>query len=78
MLFRSLESAVCDMRVDVHARVRRMASRTAESGDDDIRSAGELRLKYMRCEPQDTIGAIQVQYKRPTQTGIIDVVMEWR
>ena len=66
------------MRVDVHARVRQMASRTAESRDYCLRSAGELRLKYMRCEPQDTIGVIQVQYERQTRTGIIDVVVEWR
>ena len=32
----------------------------------------------MRDKPQDTIGAIQVQYRRRTQMGIVDVVVEWR
>jgi hypothetical protein len=42
--------------------------------------AQEPGLKYMRDKPQDTNGAIQVQYggRTRTQTSIISVDVEWR
>ena len=66
------ESARCDVRVGVHARLSDEQFREQRRRELHSRHQNG-RLKYMADEPQDADEVVQVQYE---QTGIIDVDVE--